>query len=528
MKVKLRPGTHFVPVSEGLYCARGDRSFVLKGPPALYQAVDDQLGNLTAGTDLDTLVRVTGGEAGRPVWRHVLTTLLSRDILLDLDRVSPQPDPDDSTRFRDVLSWLESMESQVSDPYATFARIRNATVAVAGADGPARDSLVRGLAQHGVGTVLAAADAVAPELVVQLDGGQPVTGTPAIQVRTASGYALVSSAAPGVVELLAQRVDRWQQTDEDRGSSAPLPLSAVLAGSLAAYRALQQLAGVRTAGQQATIVHSHSLQTDVVELAEPAPLEPQPPVEPDGVPDLQAQLNAGALTARWTGIVRLGRDLDLPQLPLALVTARLLEVPDEAPVLGFGLNRAAAGVNAILAALRRFPAGAGELAAAGLTPTRWLLDGALRRHGSEVLDQVPGHELTRDALGAPSSICTVWGLLEEYFQLPVRLVGRSAPDTGWHLVSVQHRDSGTVLASQWGQTAAGATQLALFAAVAQAQLGELLTTQPTEPVGTAILETARGERLRELAGKLLPQGRRAPADPLLQSSGYYWGTVTTG
>jgi len=524
MKVKLRPGTHFVAVSEGLYCARGDRSFVLKGPPALYQAVDDQLGNLTAGTDLDTLVRVTGGEAGRPVWQHVLTTLVSRDILLDLDRVSPQPGEDDMSRFRDVLSWLES---HVPDPYATFARIRSATVAVAGADGPARDSLVRGLGQHGVGTVLAAADALSPDLVIQIDGGQAVTGTPAIQIRTASDYALVSTASPAVAEVLAERISRWQQTDDDRGSSAPLPMSAVLAGSLAAYSALQQLAGVPPR-HEATIVHSHSLQTDLVELAGPGPLEVQPSVEPDGVPDLQAQLNAGALTARWTGIIRLGRDLDLPQLPLALVTATLLERADEAPVLGFGLTRAGAAVNALLAALRGLPAGADEVAAAGLTPTRWLLDGALRRHGAEVLAQVPGHELTRDALGAPSSICTVWGLLEEYFQVPIRLVGRTAPDTGWHLVSVQHRDSGAVLASQWGQTAAGAAQLALFSTAARAQLGEALTTQPTEPVGTAVLETARGERLRELAGKLLPQGRPAPADPLLQPSGFYWGTVTTG
>jgi hypothetical protein len=145
-----------------------------------------------------------------------------------------------------------------------------------------------------------------------------------------------------------------------------------------------------------------------------------------------------------------------------------------------------------------------------------------------LLAQLPGHELTRDSLGAPSSICTSWGLLEEYFQLPIRLVGRTAPDTGWHLVSVLHRDSGSVLASQWGQTAAGAAQLALFSAAARTQLGNALTTQPTEPVGTAILESARGERLRELADTLLPQGRPAPADPLVRASGFCWGTVTIG
>jgi len=522
MKVKLRPGTHLVPVSEGLYCARGDRSFVLKGPAALYEAVDNQLDNLTAGTDLDTLVRLTGGEAGRPVWQHVLTTLVSRDVLLHLDRISPQPDEDDTTRFRDVLSWLES---RVPDPYATFARIRGATVAVAGEDGPVRASLVRSLAEHGVGTVLAAADATSPDLVIQIDGGPAVTGTPAIQIRTASDYALVSAAPPAVVEVLAKRIGRWQQTDEDRRSSAPLPMSAVLAGSLAARHALQQLAGVRADSQEATIIHSHSLQTDIVELADPGSVEVPPAVEPDGVPDSQA-LNMGAITARWTGIIRLGRDLDLPQLPLALVTATLLEGPDEAPVLGFGLNRGAAAVNAILAALRRLPAAGDEVAAAGLSPIRWLLDGALRRHGAELLARVPGHELTRDALGAPSSICTIWGLLEEYFQVPIRLVGRTDPDTGWHLVSAQHRNSGAVLASQWGQTAAGAAQLALFSTAARAQLGDVLTAQPTEPVGTAILESARGEQLRELAGMLRPHGSCAPADPLLRSSGFCWGTVT--
>jgi hypothetical protein len=84
-----------------------------------------------------------------------------------------------------------------------------------------------------------------------------------------------------------------------------------------------------------------------------------------------------------------------------------------------------------------------------------------------------------------------------------------------------------VLASQWGQTAAGAAQLALFSTAARYQLGDVLTTQPMEPVGTAILETARGERLRELAAKLLPEGRSPAADPLLQSSGFYWGTVSS-
>jgi hypothetical protein len=252
----------------------------------------------------------------------------------------------------------------------------------------------------------------------------------------------------------------------------------------------------------------------------------QPAVEPDGVPDLQAQLNAGALTARWTGIIRLGRDLDLPQLPLALVTATLVECPDQETVLGFGLDRGAAAVNALLAALRRLPGEPGAIAAAGLTPTRWLLDGALRRHGAQLLAEQPGHQLTRDGLGSPSSICTVWGLLEEYFQVPIRLVGRTAPDTGWQLVSAEHRDSGAVLASQWGQTAVGAAQLALFSTTARVQAGDLLGTQHDEPVGTAILETARGERLRELAATLLPHGRPAPADPLLQSSGFCWGMVT--
>jgi hypothetical protein len=400
-------------------------------------------------------------------------------------------------------------------------------VAVAGGEGPARASLVRSLGEYGVGTVLAADDAISPDLVVQLEDGPAVPGTPTIQIRTADDYALVSAAPPAVTEALAKRISRWQQTDEDRRSSAPFPMSAVLAGSLAAHSALHHLAGVRSAGPEATIVHGHSLQTDIVELAGPGRLEAQSPVEPDGVPDLGA-LDAGALTARWTGIVRLGRDLDLPQLPLALVSATLLEGPDEAPVLGFGLTRSAAAVNAILAALRRLPTGPDEVAAAGLTRTRWLLDGALRRLGAELLAQLPGHELTRDSLGAPSSICTSWGLLEEYFQLPIRLVGRTAPDTGWHLVSVLHRDSGSVLASQWGQTAAGAAQLALFSAAARTQLGNALTTQPTEPVGTAILESARGERLRELADTLLPQGRPAPADPLVRASGFCWGTVTIG
>jgi len=527
VKVKLRPGTHFVQVSEGLYCARGDRSFVLKGPPALYEAVDDQLGNLTAGTDLDSLVAASGGEAARPVWRHVLSTLLSRDVLLDLDRIAARPAEGETVRFPDVLSWLES---QVPDPYAAFQRLRTATVLVTGPAGPARTSAVRGLRQYGVGAVLTVAGADLPDLVVRIDDAPVAGGVPAVQVRTSADFGLVSTVPAEVSEALATRIARWQQTDEDRRSSAPAPMSAVLAGSLAAHQALHLLAGVRPgSGSEATIVHSHSLQTDIVELpgagSEPAPAEADGS-EADGAPEIQA-LDTGALTARWTGIVRLGRDLDLPQLPLALVTASLLAVPDEAPVLGFGLNRGAAAVSAMLAALRRSPVQEGRTAAAGLSRTRWLLDGALRRQGVEVLAQQPGVELTRDTLGAPSSICTVWGLLEEYFQVPVRLVGRTAPVTGWHLVSAEHRTSGATLASQWGQTAVGAAQLALFATAARVQLGDVLTVQPVEPVGTAVLETARGERLRELAG-LLPCSGMAVADPLLRPSGFCWGPVTAG
>ncbi|MFR9795081.1 hypothetical protein ACL02U_04115 [Streptomyces sp. MS06] len=284
--VKLRPGAHLAPVSRGVHLSHGRRSFVLGGPPALFTLLDRHLGPLSDGTCLDELVAAEGTEESRPVLARILRALLDQGVLLDLDAMgTPEPDPGTAERYADVLAFLEDHSD---DPYGVFAVLRSATVDVRGA-GPAVPALLRGLAVHGVERVrvlpgIAPAEGSAPDvtvLVADADAGVPAPVEAdadgctdgVTDARGPGGSAeadvwrAASAAGHPVVVVVARPDLAAVATPGPRGGSAdpaaalrraaawaalepagwtPRPMSAVLAGALAARACVEVLTGIGT------------------------------------------------------------------------------------------------------------------------------------------------------------------------------------------------------------------------------------------------------------------------------------------
>lgn len=522
MRVKLRPDAHLAPVSRGLYCSQAGRSFVLAGPRALYDAVDARLRELSAGTDLDHLVAQSGGESSRPVWQHVLGTLVERGVLLDLDSVTEPPPPSDvADCYRDVLAWLESTDP---DPYAAFARLRAATVSVVG-EGPAVGSLRRSLLRYGVGQVLTAAtldDVAEGSLVVVVGGEGAVVGAPpgTLAVSTAADHAVVGPVGHALTHLIPRVASA---VAADPMLAAPAPVSAVLAGSIVAHTVLQQIAG-RPVVAHAVVVHGREIETDTVPLPSPhagdtrARVRLDPDIESLEVPDpAEAQRRANSIAARWTGLLRWGTDLDLPQLPFALVSASGSDVGGRV-ITGYGLNRAAAAVNAALSVLRS------THGAAGLTPTRWLLDGGLRRLTVTTMARDADLGLGWDDV-ANADTRSVWNLLHEYFDCSVQVHVRRVEQFTWPLVTVTDHRTGELLAGQWGASIEHGARLALVAAASAAQLQAATGSAATlDLFGTAALETASGRAVRVAAAEIgAVAGERVTWDPVLGASELVWG-----
>ncbi|MFF7632970.1 hypothetical protein ACFZB9_07435 [Kitasatospora sp. NPDC008050] len=604
MRVKLRPDAHCAPVPQGIHWSRGERSFVLSGPPALFTVVDDQLGALLDGTSVDEMVAATGDERSRPVLDHIVRALVAQDVLIDLDAVDgPLPDRRSAKEHAALLGYLES---NCAEPYRAFAAVRAARVAVVGA-GPGADAVRRGLAANGTGetTELSASSghAASPTVVVLIDDVDApldllaassllAPGTPVVPVAAGPALALVGPVCTGPAQLRAfsavrARATDWQLTGVD--SAAPRPISAVLAGSLAAQCVLAHLAGIEDGARTAVVVHGHAVQTTPVPVpeAEPGPawrpLDPaevlgEPAERPDPDPAAPASTDApasadarefqldAALTARWTGLARWGRDLDLPQLPVSLVTAQLVPgpgpsaaTPSEAlgpHVLGWGENRAAAGLTAVLTVLRRRAAeerpeklteewpgewagestkewaresteewagqgNAGLIPAAGLTPAHLLVDGLLRQAGQDALARPAGAPLAwEDVEGITAR--TLWGLLRDFFGVPAALRPHTATGLDWQLVSVTDELTGEVLATQWGPRLASAGYAALFAATAHAQFQAAARTAPQapvlppDPVGTWALESASDRQVHDCLRQLLARAQAMGLHPRAQ------------
>ncbi|MGW7610857.1 hypothetical protein ACWGKW_26975 [Streptomyces sp. NPDC054766] len=542
MRVKLRPGTHFAPVRQGVHVARDGESFVLAGPPTLYTVLDSRLAELSDGTDVDALVAAFGSESARPALDRILRTLVDRDVLLDLDALTtPAPDGATAARYAETLAYLEAHSP---DPYGDFARLRGARVRVLGS-GPAAETAARSLRRHGVADTVAFSDGfepVDPGWAVLITDHEHPSGPPAalppgtrvVAVHAGEHVALVAelddATGTAAFEAAVHRAAAWVAGDPEAG--APRPLSAVLAGALAARAVLAGLTDLDRSPRRATVIHGRQLRTTRIPLPDgpaaqdgPAgdhvPAAARPPSAPAGslgtsgdgeglgVPVLPTEdvdppgteklLTAWTpLTTRWTGLVRRGRDLDLDQLPLCLETVELLTGPAPARAAGWGPDRAAAGVGALLAAARRL---AGPDGAAGTTEGRWLLDGVLRQLGAELLLGRPGDRLGWDGLGSTEGR-TLFGLLESWFDRTVELTHRQCPLSDWLLVTVTEQD-GTVAATEWGDTPATATRSALAAAVARAQADpEVRALLAEQPVGTSVLETCSVTAVRSALSRL--------------------------
>lgn len=548
-RVKLRPDAHYAPAGNGVYWSRpGGRSFVLTGPAALYPLIDSRLELLTAGTSVDALVDSVGDEAARPVYTHIIRTLLAQDMLFDLEAAGPAPDDATAARYGDVLGYLESRSDR---PYAAFARVRAARVDVVGA-GPAAASLIRGLAGYGVADAgTRGTSGRPPALTVLVDDADErldleaaaaslPAGTVVLPVLAADGLAMVGAAVrdqAGLVRFAgaAARVAGWLRAD--RVAPAPRPLSAVLAGSLAARAVLDELAGL-AGPASATVVYGGVLECQRVAL--PVPQDgPRWRDLPPGVSDLpagplpereadqdQAREQLAWLTARWSGLARWGDDLDLPQLPVTLATvldvgalpvpASWLPAADSGPmpaaphpgaVLGWGGDRKAAGLDAALSALRDvasrcLPAEPGWVAAAGLTGRQFLVDGLLRLLAAQWLDRDPSRELAPDDAGSWLGR-SLWNVLSDYFAVPVRLWLREVPGLSWPLVTATGED-GTALAHQWGPSLVSAVYAALAATAASCQLAEdPSATARLETVGSWAVPGATAAQLRQCHDELL-------------------------
>ncbi|MFC9328307.1 hypothetical protein [Kitasatospora sp. NPDC057015] len=529
MRVKLRPGTHFAPVRQGVHVARGGESFVLAGPPTLYTVLDSRLAELCDGTDVDALVAAFGSESARPVLDRILRALVDRDVLLDLDTLTtPAPDAATAARYAETLAYLEAHST---DPYGDFARLRSARVRVLGG-GPAAETAARSLRRHGVADGSAATDGPEPAepgwAVLIADHEHPPgppaplpPGTRVVAVHAGEHVALVAelddATGTAAFEAAAHRAAAW--VAGDREAAAPRPLSAVLAGALAARAVLAGLTGIDRSPRSATVIHGRQLRTARIPLPDgpaEAPAAPAPegapgtsgdgeglgvavlPTQDVDPPATEELLSAWApLTTRWVGPVRRGRDLDLDQLPFSLETVELLTGPAPARAAGWGPDRGAAGVGALLAAARLL---AGADGAAGTTEGRWLLDGVLRRLGAELLLGRPGGRLDWDGLGSTEGR-TRLGLLESWFGRSVELTLRHCPVLDWSLVTVTEQD-GTVAATEWGDTPATAARSALGAAVARAQADPEVRGLLEQPVGTAVLESCPATAVRLALSRL--------------------------
>lgn len=145
--LRARPGLHYAPVAGGVYFSGTRGQFVLRGSDLMYAVADGCVPLLEAGTTENALVAEFGTERARPAVRHLVARLRETGLLLDPAAFTePEPPAEVRDRYADVLARLTA---RLDDPYAAFARLRQARVELRGpaaATAPAR----RGLRRAGV------------------------------------------------------------------------------------------------------------------------------------------------------------------------------------------------------------------------------------------------------------------------------------------------------------------------------------------------------------------------------------------
>ncbi|MGA5702760.1 hypothetical protein [Peterkaempfera bronchialis] len=493
MRVKLRPGSHFAPTEQGLYCRFHGSSFVLRGPSEVFRLFDSHLGALTDGTDLDALI-ATEQPSAAAVLRGIVGRLLERGLMLDLDTAGgPVPDAATAARHEDLLSHLEE---HCARPYEVFAEVRAARVAVRGG-GPAAAALTRALESFGIGlaegadparlTVLiddveAPADLLA--VAASLSGPGGLLPLVADEERIVVGPVLDGAGGlPGFASAV-ERVALWNRTDP--AAPPPRPVGAVLAGSLAARRVLDRLTGIAET-DDLLVVHGHTASVTTVPFTPPPPGPHRRPLtgrdlEPAAVPipadasadtDSDGEAAAALLTAPWRGTARWLEPAAGTGRPIATAALRPVAAAPHGPLLGWGGSQAAARRDAVLALLRAQaamaddgpatpgpPLGAPWTAAAGTSTAHLVLDGVLRLLATEAPAAAPERQVRWQDLGS-SPARALWSALDDYHGSPVELTERRLPGLDWSLVCCQDRRTGDLVSAEWGPTTPTAAHAAL-------------------------------------------------------------------
>ena len=367
MRMKARPGLHYAPVPGGVYLAGASTQFVMRGWDLLFTVADVCVPLLEDGATEDDLVAALGSEHARPAVRHLTEGLRTHGLLLEPGRLT-MPEPPATVREQHAES-LALLESVCADPYAAFAALRGATVALAGppeATGPA----ARGLIRAGAGRVVVAGTAGEdmPEdadamLVCVGAGDEPAPpepyGRPAMIVPVVlddrlllAGPVIRDGTSLRTWSAFRARALAWT----DPAVAPPRPVADALAGALAAQLLFETLTGVAGEGD-AHVVYGADLAAKRITVrgadAQPRVWRRLGDSEPAPVPGVEEAVDlAGTVTAPWTGLVALAPGDSLPQMPLALREARYGSARPGS-VVAWGADQESATVAATLAALRQ-------------------------------------------------------------------------------------------------------------------------------------------------------------------------------
>jgi hypothetical protein len=541
MKLKARPYLHYAPVPGGVFFSAAHEQLVLRGSDLLFGVADRCVPLLESGATEDELVGALGTERARPLVRHLLDELSERGLLLDARRFTvAEPAPEVRAQYPGSLAYLESV---CDDPYAAFAAVRNAKVALYG---PAAvvDPAVRGLIRAGVGKVVVVGEPTGDctayadvDAVIRVgDRGHGPRSVPdgafLVPVELDDRVLL---AGPGIRagdeqpgwSAFGQRARRW--ADADGIGPAARPVADALIGALAAQLVFRTLAGLAPAGT-AHVVYGTELVAEEVTLGPAdstvdgpqslADVAREPMPEPE-----EAIASAAALVARWTGLfARGGTEEDLPQLPLSLREVSY-RAHGTGSVFGWGVDQQGATVGIALEALRRTVAGPG---AAGLTAEHWLLDGALRLLAAGAR---PLREVSEVDMGAETA--RVWRVLAGQDAGPCTVRVLHVPALDWRLARVEV--AGSTVAQAWGPDADTAVREAVGTTLAGLQVAPFRTGGPDAPAPrtdallfaadpTLALLRKQVEGVAATTGVTF-RGRSRRRDPVLGDIAYWYGPV---
>lgn len=589
MRIRLRPGVHYAPVLEGVYVSGPRTHFVIRGSQTLYRTLDAAIPLLEDGATEEEAVGALRGTCDPGLVRQLLKALRNKGLFIDLGRLSePEPDPETRRRYAGALADLET---DSEDPYAAFGRLRASRVLLAG---PATAVLpaARGLLRAGATRLLLAVpEATAARALADRAPGVELTsltkivtgiwdvdaalyvaddaglldlqraelaqGCPTVPVLTSGPVIVVGPAVRGPHEaaawpVLCARARRWQA---DGGlEPVALPVGEALAGALAGRAIFRALTDTERKGQS-HLIYGGTLSADAITLAtanEGCLASPMAKQDNGTAYDLEemradeAPAPGGVLAAvhaasgRWLGTFSIITPEALPQMPVAMVTAEHRVAPG-GEVLAWGTDQDRATSAAGLACLREqagtsLEAGDGlrTVGAAGTTPARWMLDGALRLLGRHLrLESAPGYP---DIADLHSRL--LWRAIEDYELVSVTLEVYRITGIGWRLGRVVRGDTGETLARAWGADEPGAILAALGAGVARLRAHRALGRDLGGPgADTSALISASDAAVGELLAQVQSfcrsrdvriTGREAGPDPLLGALGLHHGTLRLG